>query len=83
MVRTIKQTSVLRDYHVKPLRTIQVMVANTLVASSKPKIQLHSHADMCVVGDNWLVIHDHDRPVNVYSYDPKDGTEVPRQLMLQ
>ena len=27
---------------------------------------------MCVVGDNWLVIHDHDRPVNVYSYDPKD-----------
>ena len=28
---------------------------------------------MCVVGDNCLVINDHDRPVNVYSYDPKDG----------
>ena len=31
-----------------------------------------SHADTCVVGDNCLVIHDHDRPVKVYSYDPKD-----------
>ena len=28
---------------------------------------------MCVVGDNYLVIHDHNRPVNVYSYDPEDG----------
>ena len=28
---------------------------------------------MCVLGDKGLVIHDHNRPVNVYSYDPKDG----------
>ena len=28
---------------------------------------------MCVVGDNCLVIHDHNGPVNVYSYNPKDG----------
>ena len=27
----------------------------------------------CEVGDNCLVIHNHKRPVNVYSYDPKDG----------
>ena len=26
-----------------------------------------------VLGDNCLVIHDHNRPVNVYSYDSKDG----------
>ena len=28
---------------------------------------------MCVVGDNCSVIHDHKRPVNVYSYNTKDG----------
>ena len=27
----------------------------------------------CVVGDNYLVIHDHNRPINVYSYDLNDG----------
>ena len=52
---------------------MQATVAHASVASSKPKAELNSHADSCVVGDNWLVIHDHDRPVNVYSYDPKDG----------
>ena len=67
------QPSVLRDSHIKPLSTIQVMVAHASVASSKPKVELDSHADTCVVGDNCLVIHDHNRPVNVYSYDPKDG----------
>ena len=36
------------------------------------KVELDSHADTCVVGDNCLVFHDHNRPVNVYSYDPKD-----------
>ena len=49
------------------------MVALASVASSKPKIELNSHADMCVVGDNCLVINDHNRPVHVYSYNPKSG----------
>ena len=49
------------------------MVAHASVASSKPKVELNAHADMCVVGDNCLVIHDHNRPVCFYSYDPKDG----------
>ena len=48
-------------------------MAHASVARNKPKIELDSHADTCVVGDNCLVIHDHNRPVNVYSYDPKDG----------
>ena len=26
---------------------------------------------MCVVGDNGLVAHDHNGPMNVYGYDPK------------
>ena len=49
------------------------MVVHTSVACSKPKVELDSHAEMCIVGDNCLVIHDHNRPVDVYSYDPKDG----------
>ena len=49
------------------------MVDHASVASSKPKVELDSHADTCVVGDNCLIIHDLNRPVNVYSYDPKDG----------
>ena len=48
------------------------MVADASVASNKPKVELDSHADMHVVGDNCLVIHDHNRPVNMYNYDPKD-----------
>ena len=49
------------------------MVAHASVATSKPKIELDSHADMHIDGDKCLVIHDHNRPVNVYSYGQKDG----------
>ena len=48
-------------------------MAHASVASSKPKVELDSHADTCAVGDNYSVIHDNDRPVNVYSYNPKAG----------
>ena len=36
-------------------------------------MELDLHAEKCVVGDNSLVIHDHNRPVNIYSFDPKDS----------
>ena len=36
------------------------MVAHASVASRKPEVECE-------------VIHNHNRPVNVYSYDPKDG----------
>ena len=58
------------------------MMADASVASSIPQIESDSHADMCVVGDNCLVIHDHNKPVNVYSYIQKMATEVPRELIL-
>ena len=73
----------LRDSYIKPLSTVHVMVAHASVASYKPKVELDSHADTCVIDDNYLVIHDHNRPVHVYSYDRKMATKVPRQLMLQ
>ena len=73
MVRAIKRGSKLKQKFIKPLSTIQVIVTHSSVSSSKPKEELDLHADMSVVGDNCLVIHDHNRPVNVYSYIPKDG----------
>ena len=63
----------LRTSYVQPLTNVQVTVAHASVASSKPKVEIDSHADTCVVGDNCLVLHDQNRQVNVYSYDPKDG----------
>ena len=60
------QPSKLRDSFIEPLRTLQVMVPHASVATD-------SHVDMCLVGYKCLDIHDHSRPDNVYSYDPKDG----------
>ena len=37
---------------IKPLTTIRFMVAHASVACSKPKVELDSHADTCVVSDN-------------------------------
>ena len=51
-------------------------MAYSSVANSKPNVKLDSHADICVVGDNCLVIHDHN-PGIIYSYDPKDGHRYP------
>ena len=57
-----------------------MLVSHAFVARSKPKVELDSLAEIFVVGDCCLVIHDHNEPVNVYSYNPK---KVLRQLMLQ
>ena len=51
---------------------MQVIVAHASGGSSKPKKELDSHADMCVVGDNCIFILEHNKPVNVYSYDPNN-----------
>ena len=42
----------LKDKFIKPLSIIQVTVAHASVASSKNKVELDSHADTYVVGDN-------------------------------
>ena len=36
----------------------------------KTEIELDLHADTCVINDKSLVIHDHNRPVNVFELDP-------------
>ena len=65
--------NVLRNSYVKPLSAIHVMVAHASVASRKQKVELDSHAETCLVGDNCLASHDHNRPVDVSCYDPKGG----------
>ena len=67
------QPNALRDSHIQLLTTIWIRVAHASVAISNPKVELESHADTCVVGDNCLVIHNYNWQVNAYSYDPKDG----------
>ena len=61
---------------------MQVMVAHALVASSKPKVELDSHADTCLVDDNCLVINDHNQLMSTVMIQ-KMATDVPRQLMPQ
>ena len=38
-------------------------------------MELDSHANTCVVGDHGVIIHDHNRIVNVYRYDTKAGSK--------
>ena len=52
--------------------TIHVMVVHASIVSGKPKVELNSHSGTHVVSDNCLVIHDHNKPVNIYSYNTKD-----------
>ena len=42
---------------------------------SQYKTELDSHADTCSVGINVLIIHIHNRHVNVYAYDPSLGSQ--------
>ena len=37
----------------------------------KTKIELDSHAYTHFVVDHCLIVHDHNRPVNVFGYDPR------------
>ena len=60
----------LKNSHIQPLTTIQVKVAHASVASSKPKVEIDSHTGTCVVGDNCLFIHNHNRPVKIHSCGP-------------
>ena len=57
------------------------MVAHASVASRKPKVELDSHTDMCVVGDNYFFICDHKNQLMSTVTIVKMATEVPRQLM--
>jgi hypothetical protein len=42
---------------------------------SETTLELDSHADMCVLGHDALILLDYDRPVIVEGYDPFLGTK--------
>ena len=76
-----RQLSMLNNCsYVKPLTTVCITVAQAMVASKRLNTESDSHANTCVVGDNCLVVHEHDKPVNVYSYDPKEGQKCVRTV---
>ena len=45
-------------------------------------MELDSHADKSVIGGNCLVINDNDKPVNILSYDPKNGSMLQYAMMI-
>lgn len=47
------------------------VVASVTANDEDTSTHLDSHADMCVVGRNALILHDFDRPVDVVGYDPQ------------
>ena len=54
------------------MQAVQLFAENSL-ALDETRIELDSHVDKSVVGNHCLVIHDHNRPVNVLGYNPKVG----------
>ena len=86
MVRAINRgqsVQLLRDSYAQPLTTVQVMVAHASGTSSNPQVELDSHADTYVVGDNYFIGYNCNRPVNVYSYDAKDGQRSAKTLHVR
>ena len=50
-----------------PVRTVK---STSSIANDKQiLIELDSHADTCVVGSSTLVVHDHERLVDIYGFD--------------
>ena len=49
--------------------------AHNNLAGVKTKIDFDSHADICVIGGHCLVVHDNNRPVNVFGSDHKAGSK--------
>ena len=52
------------------VQTVDLSALNS-TAVVKTKIKLNSHADTCIVGDHCLIVHDHNRTVNIYDTIPK------------
>ena len=52
------------------VQTVQLCAQNSLTIL-ETKVELDSYADTCVVGDYCLVVHNHNKPMNVFGYDPK------------
>ena len=45
------------------------------ISAAETRTDLDSHADQCAIGNNALIVHDFDRPINVSGYDPNGPTQ--------
>ncbi len=54
---------------VAPVQTVKSTCSQSNF--NKISVELDSHADTCVVGSNVLVVHDHERFVDIYGFDRK------------
>ena len=52
-----------------------VRISAVSMTSEETRAELDSHADTCVVGKAALVIHDHNRPVQVTGYNESHGAK--------
>ena len=55
------------------MQTVHLSAQNSLAVDTK--IELDLLANKCVVGDHCLVVHDNNRPMNVFGYNPKVGSK--------
>ena len=72
------RSSFLRNICLRPdLPRVAVASSQTKITpdltDTQTTLDLDSHADTCVLGRNCLIILDHNRPVQVHSFDPSLG----------
>ena len=63
-------------YIIKRVTTLDISLSYVIDASRNCEIELDSHTHTSVVGDNILVINDHDKLKILYHYDPKDVNKI-------
>ena len=73
---SLKRQRILREWSVASVvRTMRVNAVQT--DDEEQQIDLDSHADMCIIGQHTLTVHDFNCAVNVVGYDPLKGIMTP------
>ena len=72
MINVKSQVTTLGTVKVNSPQT-QVRVTSVTSNYKESTLDLDSHADICVLGANNIVIQDHGCPVNIFSCDPALG----------
>ena len=67
--RTVAAVRTVKHVDIQPRRV------STLTSNNKEtSLELDSHANMCCVGKDALLVYDYDRPMTVIGYDPQLGS---------
>ena len=49
--------------------------AQKKIVAVESKIEFDSQADICLVNNQYFVLHDNNVPVDVFGFDPKTGSK--------